>query len=146
MKKLLIGIMALFFLVGCAGVDIKITETQKENVAFVAGYNAAFWPLKNNPGYIRDVGGAVTRALDRAYTQGVDVALLIDDMLFYMSQLRSMEDFLEYAPAISAVVQTFRGMVIVDIDFSVPQERDMALRYAQAFLSGAQQAIYDLKG
>jgi len=142
--------LALVFLAGCAGgdkfgmSDLEITAPQLKVMAELAGYNAAYWPLKNNPAYIPDVEVAVRKALDIAYTPGhVDVAQLVEDIVWFATRFKKAEGIQEYVPVISQALSQFQETVTLDLD--IPENYDVALDCVRAFLEGAQTAVYDLK-
>jgi len=143
--------MAMVFLVGCAGgdkfgmTDLEITAPQLKVMAELAGYNAAYWPLKNNPSYIPDVEVAARKALDIAYKPGhVDVAQLVEDIVWFATRFKKAEGMQEYVPVISQALSQFQSTVTLDL--TIPENYELALDCVRAFLEGAQTAVYDLKG
>jgi len=154
-RSILAIALTLVFLVGCAkdqikigALEIQVTESQKQALARGAGYMAAYLPLKNNPGYLSGTEGAIVRALDRAYEPGVDVALLVSDIVYYLNHIKRIKDFSGDIGVISMGLQAFEGALVLDIELSESKEKqkEMTLGYVRAFLEGAQAAVYDLKG
>lgn len=140
-KKYLILIVLVMFLAGCASVQIKPAD--QERISRIAGYNSAYWPLKNNPDYIAKVAGPLGLALTALESENVDIADLTSKIIDFAMEFFNQPEFAEYAGPAKEAIRSFRGMVSIDI--TVPENRENVIRLTRAFLNGAKAAIEDLK-
>lgn len=141
-KLIPIFFIVLFFSIGCA--TIQIGQPEKEAAFETLGYNAAYWPLKNNPDYIQRVEVPLQVAIETVNTEDVDIALLMSDIVEFIVEMRLNPEFDEYGPPLVNAMKQFQGLLIMDLD--IPEEYEEAVTLTRAFLVGAQDAIKDLKG
>ena len=141
MKKCLAIVFVVMFLMACA--SIKIKPADQERIARMAGYNAAYWPLKNNPDYISKFEGPLKEMVLSAVESDVDIAGLSGKIIDFAMEFFDQPEFAEYAGPAKEALRSFEGMVSIDI--KIPENRENVIRLTKAFLNGAMAAINDLK-
>lgn len=144
MKPLLILLLLIALILGgCPRVQIDVGERDTLAVARTVGYNAAYWPLMNNPDYIPKVEIPLRGAIDLARDDGVDIAGLMTKIISYCEALLDDPAVGKFAPPIRSAVESFRGIMVIDLE--VPENYQKAVRHTRAFLEGALRGLEDVK-
>ena len=107
------------------------------------GYQAAYWPFKNNPDLIPMVSGPLNIALAAVDQEGVDVAHLIREIVIFGESIMTDKDIGQFAAPLKEALLVFEGTL--KLDLNIPEKYDHAVRLTRAFLQGAQKAILNLK-
>ena len=142
-RVVLLAIICVSLLVfGCSG-KVELKPADIEMVCRNVGYNAAYWPLKNNPDYIAKVEPPLDIAISAAENRNVDIAKLVGQIISFAGEFLDNPEFKDYAGPAKEALRSFEG--IVKIDITVPENRENVILWTKAFLAGAKAAVGDLK-
>lgn len=141
-KHIVLLLISVFLVISC-GVRVSIKPDDQERIAANAGYNAAYWPLSNNPDYISKVELPLDMALAAIDSKNVDIVDLVARIVSFAEEFLDQKEFKEYAGPVKQALRSFEGMVSLDV--TVAENRERAIMLTRAFLIGAQTAVSDLK-
>lgn len=139
--KYLITLAIILFAFGCS----HLTISQQQLIAEEIGTDVSYFVLKNNPKYIPKVEVALNVVIEMADEDSVDLQVLIEAVVEYMTELQDDLDLSEYSIFIASKVRLFEGLFL-DLDFSIPEEYKAALARCRAFLDGALSGLEMAKG
>jgi len=143
-KFLALPVIIFTMIAGCAGIKQQQKVDAVELVARLTGYNAAYFTLKNNPGYIPKVEAPLRLAIKTAKTEQVDIANLIGDIVAYCNQMALIPQMEPYAKPLEDAVMVFQDIMVIDL--TIPENYREAVRYTLAFLEGAASGLEAAKG
>lgn len=138
MRKLFVCFIVLLLLAGC---KFKMDGPDYERIARVAGYNAAYWTLKNNPGYISKVEKSLAIARGAISSGKVDPTDLANEIIDFAMEFIEQPEFKEIAGPVKEALRSFKG--IIEIQFEKTQDQEEILKLIVAFLDGAETGTTD---